>query len=100
MGRPAAIPGDRPHQPILTYQTAPGRTAGTVAANDVAFGAGLSFGPASCKAALLEFSPPSGSEDGAQTTAPLSCPRTASPGGHPGPEREGGPAFSRRETGR
>ena len=38
--------------------------------------------------------------EGAQTTAPHPVQELRSPGGHSGPEREGGPAFSRRETGR
>ena len=38
--------------------------------------------------------------DGTQTTASHPVQELRSLGGHSGPEREGGPAFSRRETGR
>ena len=38
MGGAAAGPGHRAHEPVLAYQTAPGRTAGTVETKDVDFG--------------------------------------------------------------
>ena len=39
MGRAATRPGHRPHEPVLERPEGPGRTAGTVATEDVDFGA-------------------------------------------------------------